>query len=247
MKSTPLRSIAAFDLDGTLFRWQLFHELVFELKDQGLFDETTQHDMEQALNKWQGKEFNWQTYETILLTGLKKHIPGMPVSVFETAAHNVVDRSGHKIYSYTRSLADSLKSKGYFLLAVTGSYQEIAEPFAKRYGFDDCIGAVLDRVDGVFTEKEATRVVYGQKAERINEYIAGKPLTLENSIGVGDSGGDISMLELVEEPIAFNPSEDLLDIAIEKGWKVVIERKSIAYTLRKETDGHIVLEKTDRF
>lgn len=247
MKSTSHRPIAAFDLDGTLFRWQLFHELVFELKDQGLFDETTKHDIEQALNKWQGKEFNWQTYETILLHGLKKHIPGMPVSVFETAAHKVVDRSGHKIYNYTRTLADSLKAKGYFLLAVTGSYQEIAEPFAKRYGFDDCIGAVLDRVDGVFTEKEATRVVYGQKAERINEYIAGKPLTLEKSVAVGDSGGDISMLELVSEPIAFNPSEDLLDIAIEKGWKVVIERKSIAYTLRKEPDGHIILEKTDRF
>ena len=247
MKSTTHRPIAAFDLDGTLFRWQLFHELVFELKDQGLFDETTKHDIEQALNKWQGKEFNWQTYETILLKGLKKHIPGMAVNAFESAAHKVVDRSGHKIYNYTRTLVDSLKDQGYFLLAVTGSYQEIAEPFAKRYGFDDCIGAILDRKDGVFTANEATRIVYGQKAERINEFIADKPLTLEGSIAVGDSGGDISMLELVSQPIAFNPSEDLLDIAIERGWKVVIERKSIAYTLTKGNDGRIVLEKTDRF
>ncbi len=247
MKSTTRRPIAAFDLDGTLFRWQLFHELVFELKDLGLLDSETKHDIEQALNKWQGKEFDWQTYETILLQGLKKHIPGMEVSAFESAARAVVDRSGHKIYNYTRTLVDSLKDQGYFLLAVTGSYQEIAEPFAKRYGFDDCIGAVLDRKEGFFTANQATRVVYGQKAERINEYIADKPLTLEGSVAVGDSGGDISMLELVAEPIAFNPSEELLTIALEKGWKVVIERKSIAYTLAKDTDGRIILAKTDRF
>ncbi len=247
MKSTTRQPIAAFDLDGTLFRWQLFHELVFELKDLGLLDDATKHDIEQALNKWQGKEFNWQTYETILLQGLKKHIPGMEVKAFEAAARTVVDRSGHKIYNYTRTLADSLKRQGYFLLAVTGSYQEIAEPFARRYGFDDCIGAILDRKDGLFTDSEATRIVYGQKAQHIKEYIVGKALTLDGSVAVGDSGGDISMLELVTEPVAFNPSEDLLDIALERGWKVVIERKSIAYTLTKESDGHIVLAKTDRF
>ena len=242
MKSITTQPIAAFDLDGTLFRWQLFHELVFELKDQGLFDSSTKHDIEQALNKWQGKEFGWNEYENILLAGLKKHIPGMAVAAFEAAAKKVIDRSGHKIYNYTRQLVDKLKAEGYFMLAVTGSYQEIAEPFARKYGFDDCIGAILDRENGTFTDKEALRIVYGQKADRITEFMADKPLTLNGSVAVGDSGGDISMLELVDKPIAFNPSSELLEIATARDWQIVIERKNIAYRLEKQRDALVLAE-----
>jgi phosphoserine phosphatase len=31
------QKFAVFDIDGTLFRWQLFHELVAELGNQDLF------------------------------------------------------------------------------------------------------------------------------------------------------------------------------------------------------------------
>jgi HAD superfamily hydrolase (TIGR01490 family) len=239
--------IAFFDLDGTLFRWQLFHEIVFELKDSKQFDDETADELDEALIKWQGKEFDWTTYENLLINGLKKHLPGMSVEIFEAAARKVVDRSGHKIYNYTRHLADSLKDDGYFLLAVTGSYQEIAEPFALRYGFDDCIGAVLARENGIFTTGNSSRVVYGQKAERIREFMETGDYTLKGSVAVGDSGGDLGMLELVERPIAFNPSEDLLEIALKNDWEIVIERKNIAYQLQKDSDGHVVLAKTDRY
>ena len=239
--------IAFFDLDGTLFRWQLFHELVFELKNSGLFDNETANALDEALIKWQGKESDWATYENLLMEGLKKHIPGMSVEVFEAAARLVVDRSGHKIYNYTRRLADSLKAEGYFLLAVTGSYQEIAEPFALRYGFDDCIGALLARENGTFTTGHSSRIVYGQKAERIQEFMEKGDFTLDGSVAIGDSGGDLGMLELAERPIAFNPSEDLLEVALKNGWEIVIERKSIAYQLQKDSDGHVVLAKTDHY
>lgn len=241
------QKIAFFDLDGTLFRWQLFHELVFELKNLGALDTDTARELDDSLIKWQGKEASWNEYETVLIEGLKKHLVGMSVEIFEEAARNVVSRSGHKIYNYTKHLADTLKVEGYFLLAVTGSYQEIAEPFAKQYGFDDCIGALLPRENGLFTAPDSVRVVYGQKANRINEYIESKDFTLEDSLAVGDSGGDIDMLHLADRAIAFNPSQELLDIATEEGWDIVIERKNIAYTLKKGNDGSFVLAKADRF
>jgi FMN phosphatase YigB (HAD superfamily) len=31
------KKLAIFDIDGTLFRWQLYHELIYRLKDQGYF------------------------------------------------------------------------------------------------------------------------------------------------------------------------------------------------------------------
>lgn len=241
-----MKKIAFFDLDGTLFRWQLYHELVFELKRQGVFDQETARKLDEALIKWQGKEADWIEYETILIDTMKQHLAGMSVESFETAARNVVEQSGHKIYNYTRHLANRLKADGYFLLAVTGSYQEIAEPFSRRYGFDDCIGALLPRANGKFTSADSERVVYGEKHLRIAEYLKDSEFTLEESFGIGDSDSDISMLELVANPIAFNPSEGLLEVAGERGWHVVIERKNIAYSLEKK-DGSYLLAATDSF
>lgn len=42
-------------------------------------------------------------------------------------------------------------------------------------------------------------------------------LTLTDSIAVGDSNGDVGMLGMVDRPIAFNPTFELYDTAIERG------------------------------
>ena len=124
--------------------------------------------------------------------------------------------------------------------------QEIAEPFSKLYGFDDCIGWLYERKNGKFTGKSSRRTV-GNKHLHIHEYIKKHRLSLEGSVMIGDSSGDISMLELASRPIAFNPNEQLLETALERDWEIVIERKNIAYSLQKDEDGHVVLAKTDRF
>ena len=242
-----MKKVAIFDLDGTLFRWQLFHELVFELGEMKALDDKTVETLEQSLIEWQTKRRSWHDYEMTIVDAMESNVAAITPELFEEAAHNVVERSGQKIYAYTKRLADKLKSNGYYLLAISGSQQEIAEPFAKLYGFDDCIGALYERIDGKFTGKKV-RHVPGNKHEIIKNYLREHPdLTLTDSVAVGDSNGDISMLHLAENPIAFNPSEELLDEANENNWQVVIERKNIAYTLKKDSDGSFVLAKTDRF
>ena len=57
-------------------------------------------------------------------------------------------------------------------------------------------------------------------------------LTLENSYGVGDTDGDYSFLELVENPICFNPNEKLLRHAKRNKWRVVVERKDVIYEIK---------------
>ena len=241
-----MKRLAIFDLDGTLFRWQLFHELVFELNRRHAFDIETAHALDTALLDWQAKRRPWNEYEMTIVRALRHNLPSISPSLFDEAAAAVVTTSGHKIYNYTKRLAESLKREGYFLLAVTGSHQEIAEPFATAYGFDDCIGVLLERKGGKFTG-QTTREVYSQKAALINDYAATHRLTLEGSVAIGDSAGDIPMLELAERAIAFNPSEELLEAAMEHDWEVVVERKNIAYQLRKGNDGVYLLAQTDRY
>ena len=242
-----MKPLALFDLDGTFFRWQLYHELVFEFKNQGVFATETAEKLDTALIEWQAKRRSWRDYEHEVIHALEPRIKDMSIELLESTARNVVSRSGHKVYNYTKNLLDSLKKDGYHVLAISGSQQEIAQIFAEQYGFDNCLGALYERTGDHFSGGIIRRVP-GRKHEIIQEYLHEHPtLTLTKSVAVGDSEGDISMLELVDQPIAFNPSSGLLEIAKERGWDIVIERKNIAYTLRKDSHGSFLLEETDIF
>lgn len=241
-----MSKIAVFDLDGTFFRWQLFYELQLELVDEGFFTPEQSKNIRDSFYNWQSRTGSFRDFEHIAVTAMDERMPLMTVDYLEEAAKRVIARSSHKVYQYTRELAASLKKDDYHLLAISGSQQEIAEPFSKLYGFDECIGCLYERKDGKYTGVILRRP-YGQKARILQEYVDAHGLSLENSVGIGDSKGDIDMLELVDRPIAFNPSEELLELALAKGWEVVIERKNIAYHLEKDSHGSVVLAKTDTY
>jgi len=241
-----IKKLAVFDLDGTLFRWQLYYEVVLKLVEQNFFDAEQTENIRSSFHAWQSRTLAFREFERIAITALDAGLHQLDIKQFEDIIKEILNESSHKVYSYTRNLAEDLKKEGYFLLAISGSMQEIAEPFSKLYGFDDCIGWLYERIDGHFTGK-TSRITVGRKDALIHEYIKKHGLSLEGSIMIGDSGGDISMLELASRPIAFNPSEELLDEALKRNWEIVVERKNIAYSLMKGNDGHVILEKADRF
>ncbi len=240
------RKIAIFDIDGTLYRWQLYHEIVFTLKKKGFIPLEAGHRIDQAFAAWNARELSFDKYEHIVIDALLPHLTDIPVSVFEEAAHEVADKNGGKIYVYTKRLLSELREQGYFIIAISGSQQEVAELFAKKFGFDDCIGSLYERSGDRFTGK-TLRFVPGRKDEIIREYIKVNNFTLTDSYGIGDSGGDTSMLEIVDNPIAFNPAAGLLETAIAKRWKIVVERKNVAYTLETSKTGAVTLTHIDSY
>lgn len=238
--------LAIFDVDGTIFRWQLYYAIVLELREKGFFSAAIAEELDATFRGWESRNQSFSDFEHVAIAALTDLLPSLRTSDFESVVKNIISTSSHKTYAYTRSLASSLKKQGYFLLAVSGSPQEIAEPFVKQYGFDDCIGWIYEHKDGFFTG-QTLRNTISDKAATITEYTAAHSMSLKGSIAVGDSRGDIAMLKLVDQPIAFNPSEELLTEALASGWKVVVERKNIAYSLVKGKNGNTILETTDRF
>lgn len=225
-----MKKIAVFDIDGTLFRWQLFHELVFELININAIDQETGKSLEEKFISWRALKASWRDYEDQVVDILIKKIVSINPAVIDLAAQNVIDRSGHKVYGYTSNLIKKLKNEDYFLIAITGSPQQIAEPFANLHSFNECLGAVWKKNPdtGLFTN-EYERSVIGNKDKVLEEYIHTKGFNLKSSVGVGDTISDYNLLNKVEYPIAFNPDVELLQRAKDHKWEIVIERKNIAY------------------
>ncbi|MNT42094.1 hypothetical protein D3C72_1784940 [compost metagenome] len=157
----------------------------------------------------------------------------------------MLDKKAENVYVYTRDLIKQLKADNYFIIAISGSQQELVEPFAQRYGFDAWIGQQWERGDEFFTGNVVKTHTGTDRI--IQRLIDEHNLTLEGSYAVGDSNGDSGMLSIVDNPIAFNPTYELLEKALENNWKVVIERKNTSYEIIKDRkSGHHILEKTNR-
>jgi phosphoserine phosphatase len=75
----------------------------------------------------------------------------------------------------------------------------------------------------------------------LQKFVKKHNLSLDDSYGIGDTASDISLLQAVANPIAFNPNDELLAVAKEHNWPIVIERKNVVYQLRN-IDGKYILK-----
>lgn len=240
------RKFAVFDIDGTLFRSGLYREVFYELSKMGVLPEDLSEQTTEKHREWRHRIHGnaFEEFEKIMVVGLDSYLTQLRVADYEEAVKRVLDKKAENIYVYTHQLLKELQSKGYFTIAISGSQEELVEPFALRDNFDAWVGQKWER-GGEFFTGEVVKTHTG-KDKIIETLVAEHDLTYEGSYAVGDSNGDSGMLSIVEHPIAFNPTKELLDKALEHKWKIVIERKNISYELESGADGSVILAKTNQ-
>ncbi|MDO8522500.1 MAG: HAD-IB family hydrolase [bacterium] len=224
------RRVAVFDVDGTIFRSSLLISLVNYLVQTGAFPKNAERVYERAHTRWLDREGDYEEYIQAVIEAFQKHLKGIHYSVLADAAEKVVEHEYKRLYRYTRDLLTDLKKRGYFLLAVSHSPKTILDKFCPKLGFDKVYGTMYDiGPQECFTGTVTDPHLIYNKANILKRAIEKGNLTLEKSIGVGDTESDISFLEMVEEPICFNPNQKLYRYAKRMGWKVVVERKDVVY------------------
>jgi HAD superfamily hydrolase (TIGR01490 family) len=225
------KKFAVFDIDGTLIRWQLFHAIVHHLGKHNYIDAETHNAIKAARMKWKNRSNtnSFKEYESLLVKAYIASLQQINPRAYELIVDEVFNEYKDQLFVYTRELLQKLKAEGYILFAISGSQDEIVQKLASHHGFDDAIGAVLEMKDGAYTGKISTPV--HNKDEVLAQLVSKHDVTYTDSYAVGDSAGDISMLNAVENPIAFNPEASLFAHAKEHGWTIAIERKNVTYEL----------------
>lgn len=236
-----MRQFAAFDLDGTVIRWQLYHAITDYLAQSGVLPEGSADKINRAKLAWQTRQHAeaFSSYEDTLINVYLSALKGMQVGNVEEATERVFEQYKDQVYIFTRDLIKELKDKGFALVAITGSPQGIADMIGTYYGFDYCVGAIHHTKNGRFTGEQTSPLLVG-KGRVLQQLVKDKKLDWTDSVAVGDTESDIPMLELVERPIAFNPNRKLLEFARSRQWPIVIERKSIVYKLRHDGRNYLL-------
>jgi len=240
------RPFAVFDIDGTLIRWQLYHAIADALVKLGHIDSSEYGSIRDARMTWKRRSNpnSFKEYQKELVKVYEKVLLKISYSQFEEAVETVFEEYKDQVYTYTRDLIERLKKDGYLLFAISGSQTEIIEKIADYYGFDDFVGTSYYHQNNKFTG--AYQAGFEDKDKVLKKMIAKHQAKMEDSLAVGDSTGDIKMLEVVERPIVFNPEQALFDHARKKDWKVIVERKNMVYELEGENGKYVLAETSAR-
>lgn len=228
----PQRPVAVFDIDGTVFRSSLLIELVDRLILKGVFPQSAHTYYERAREEWLNRQGDYEPYVKKVVTSFAKYAKGVPFGDVANLAGEVIEEMRHRTYRYTRDLIHELKKKGYYLLAVSHSPKFIVDGFCYELGFDKSYGTFYATGASFrFTGEIEDEHLIMNKAAILRRAVEKEKLTLKESVGVGDTDSDISMLSLVDDPIAFNPNRGLYRHAKQHHWKIIVERKDVIYEL----------------
>lgn len=226
------RPVAVFDIDGTIFRSSLVLELTEELIKRGIFPEEARTMYEGTKEEWENRKGEYEPFIQGVVKAFGTYAKGTLFSEVSNIAGEIIEAQKDHVYRYTRDLARAYKEKGYFLLAISHSPKFIVDGFCYEQGFDKSYGTFYESGPTErFTGTIADEHLIMNKAAILKHAVAKEGLTLRGSVCVGDTESDISMLEMVETPIAFNPNRALYRHALKNGWKVVVERKDVIYEI----------------
>lgn len=230
--SVKPRKVAIFDIDGTIFRSSLLIELVEVFIEFGVFPLSARAQYEKEKVEWLDRKGDYEAYIMAVVGVFMDHIKGVPYQEFMRASEFVVARYRHRTYKYTEDLIKDLKKKGYFILAISKSPKGTLDLFCKEVGFDKVYGMLYETgPTDCFTGKVLEEHLIANKANILRRAVEKEGLTLEGSVGVGDTESDIAFLELVERPICFNPNLKLYRHAKRMEWETIVERKDVIYEL----------------
>jgi HAD superfamily phosphoserine phosphatase-like hydrolase len=224
--------LAVFDIDGTLFRSAVMIEIVDRMIATDRIPESVYQELVAAKNAWKDRQGSFEEYNQQLVSFIEKHFIGLDEREFNRFAAAVIDELKDRQYQFTHNLLERLRAKGYVLMAVSGMLQGALKTYNRSLKFDYIYGWQQEVQGGKFTGKSVGQHPMDGK-EKVVKYFLSEhaEVTLDGSVGVGDTETDIGFLEMVENPIAFNPNRKLLDKAKRAGWRVLVERKDVVYDL----------------
>lgn len=122
-----------------------------------------------------------------------------------------------------RQILQAHKQAGDAVFLVSGGPVGLLERIAQEVGADHVVGTRHETENGKYTGRAASEACQGDykvefTKQRIEEL--GLDIDLSASYGYADSAGDIAMLEMVGNPIAVYPDDELAPIAEARGWQI---------------------------
>jgi HAD superfamily hydrolase (TIGR01490 family) len=214
------QNLALFDLDNTLlagdsdYNWSLF------LISEGLLDEKTHHDRnEQFYADYKAGQLNIIEFLKFQLKPLSEHPKAFLDELHKKYMQKIIRPM---MTEKAQALVDQHKAAGDLCVVITATNSFVTKPIATAYGIENLIGTDPEMVNGEYTGGVSGTPSFQQgKVTRLNEWLATRGQKLEDfekSYFYSDSHNDLSLMNLVTNPVAVDADAILIEHAAKQNW-----------------------------
>lgn len=210
--------LALFDVDKTLYDGISYFPLLETQVEGGLISTEVLSRARDYLQEYATGRLPYEDFVRSLLDIYAEGLTGRPVDEVTDSTDTFFDQTDD-FFDYAKPTVDTLRDT-HELALVTGGTQFTAAAVARVLGIEKIVSSVMGVEDGRITgEMDSYLATRHEKRRAIHHLTDVHPFG--NSMGFGDSEGDIEMLRAVNHAICIQPTPGLHEIASQEGWLIV--------------------------
>jgi len=213
-------ALAIFDLDNTLlsgdsdYLWGRF------LAETGAVDgEAYERENLRFFRQYQAGELDIYEFLRFSLRPLKENTPEIlqrwRESFLQTRIYPIITQA-------SLDLVDRHRQAGDTLMIITATNTFVTEPIAARLGIEHLIGTTPELKNGRYTGNVDGIPSFREgKVQRLSIWLEQHAENLKGSSFYSDSHNDIPLLDIVDNPVAVDPDDELANYAAARNWPII--------------------------
>ncbi|MEH6445935.1 MAG: HAD family hydrolase [Oceanospirillaceae bacterium] len=213
-------SLKIFDLDGTLIQCDSSSQFCQFCVEKGLVEDSDYLFKERQIMQ------SYSAQKMLIDEYIKLQVqPLLSLTVSQVADLSdefVKLRAAQYLYQQGRALIEKYVKQGDRVVIVSATAEFIVKAIAKDLGVSDVIAIQIECDGERYTQNIQGIASYREgKVTRLQQWLKSENLDLTNSFFYSDSINDLPLLELVDNPIATNPDDQLKRHAQQHAWPIL--------------------------
>ncbi|MCZ8537343.1 HAD family phosphatase [Paenisporosarcina quisquiliarum] len=217
--------VAIFDFDGTLYPQETFTLMMNYMKEHPVHSRKYKSFYRALMkpylaykmkiypeNKMKAKSMQLylDTFKGMHQSEIEEYFEDMSRDMNKDLNSKVVER-------LQKHLID-----GDHVLLVSGAFTPMLNEVTRDYAIHNVIGTEIPVRNGIIDTDNGIYHIQGErKNEMIDKALEGLDIDWENSSAYGDSISDITVLEMVGNPVVVRPEARLKAVAEERKWEII--------------------------
>lgn len=217
--------LAIFDFDGTIYKDETFDLFMNHMKEHPKFAARYKQFYASILFPYISYKLRLYPEGKMKENLMQKYLNALSgfteaeIRAFLNEAAVYMKDSFHN--EIVKRLKDHVEN-GFYTMVVSGAFTPVLETALSHLPVDHIIGTDIPFTNDTF---ERSSPIYHIQSVRkkvvVQDFLDGKTIDWDNSYAYGDSYSDLSVLNMVGNPIVVDPDERLSFVAARNEWEIM--------------------------
>jgi HAD superfamily hydrolase (TIGR01490 family) len=217
--------VAIFDFDGTLYPQETFKLMMNYMKKHPIHASKYQPFYRALMKPYLAYKMKLYPENKMKAKSMQLYLNALKDMPQQEVENYFKDMSKEMHNELNVTVVNRLKKHlidGDHVLLVSGAFAPMLNEVTRDLAIHDVIGTQIPMSNGTIDTETAIYHIQGErKNEMIEQALQGLDIDWKNSSAYGDSISDITVLELVGNPVAVRPESRLQAIAEDRKWEIL--------------------------